>query len=136
MRMLKDTTFCSGKHLLLLLYKSLIRPKLDYGALVYACASVSNLKRLSTIQHKASVIDLRVLSCTPSSILEQEAGIEPLELRREEQALRYLARVKSKPCNPVNAIIGSGGFVKSKYEKSRSFIWSRCTTAGRRIPDP
>ena len=119
MRMLKGTKFGSDKNSLLLLYKSLIRPKLDYGAEVYACAAKTNLNRLSTVQHKALVIALRALPNTPLDILEQEAGIEPLNLRREEQSLKYLARVKSRPCNPVNAIIGADFFVKARYKKAK-----------------
>ena len=116
-RMLRGTDFGSDKNSLLLLYKSLIRPKLDYGAIVYSCASTSALKMLDNIQWKALAIALRALPSTPSVYLELEAGVEPLTLRREEQQVKYWARISSRPCNPVNAIVGKGFFAKSVYKK-------------------
>ena len=95
MRMLRGTDFGSDKNSLLLLYKSLIRPKIDYGAIVYDCASPSALKMLDGIQRKALIIALRALPSTPSVYLELEAGIEPLTLRRELQIVKYWARISS-----------------------------------------
>ena len=117
MRMLRGTDFGSDKNSLLLLYKSLIRPKLDYGAIVYSCASTSALKMLDNIQRKALAIALRALPSTPSVYLELEAEVEPLTLRREAQQVKYWARISSRPCNPENAIVGKGFFVKSVYKK-------------------
>ena len=120
MRMLRGTDFGFDKNSLLLLYKSLIRPKIDYGAIVYDSASPSALKMLDGIQRKALIIALRALPSTPSVYLELEAGIEPLTLPltlwRESQIVRYWVRISSKPCNPVNAIIGKGFFYKNKYK--------------------
>ena len=116
MRMLRGTDFGSNKNSLLLLYKSLIRPKLDYGAIVYACASASALKMMDHIQRKALIIALRALPSTPSVYLELEAGIESLILRREALTLKYWARLSARPCNPVNHIVGKGFFVKSKFK--------------------
>ena len=114
--MLRGTDFGSDKNSLLLLFKSLIRPKLDYGAIVYACASTTALKMLDNIQRKALIIALRALPSTPSVYLEVEAGVEPLTLRREAQILKYWARISSRPCNPVNQILGKDYFVKSKFK--------------------
>ena len=116
MRLLRGTDFGSDKNSLLLLYKSLIRPKLDYGAIVYSCASTSALKMLDNIQRKALAIALRALPSTPSVYLELEAGGEPLTLPREAQ-VKYWARISSRPCNPVNAIVGKGFFAKSVFKK-------------------
>ena len=64
MRMLRGTKFGSNKTSLLLLYKSLIRSKLDYGGIVYACASKTHLEKLDSIQQKALVIALAALPST------------------------------------------------------------------------
>ena len=128
MRMLRGTDFGSDKNSLLLLYKSLIRPKIDYGAIVYACASLTALKKLDNIQRKALIIALRALPTTPSVYLELEAGVAPLTLRREEQAVKYWARVASRPDNPVNAIIGKGFFAKGRY-KNPSLPFGATTAA-------
>jgi hypothetical protein len=81
MRMLRGTDFGTDKNTLLLLYKSLKRSKIDYGAQIYSCASKT--------QFKSSPLDwhLGALSNTPGSDLELEAGIPPLSIRRQEQTL-------------------------------------------------
>ena len=45
--------------------------------------------------------------------------MEPLDLRRESQSLKYWARVKSRPCNPVNDILGTCNFVRARYKKPK-----------------
>ena len=74
MRLLWGTYFGSGRNSLLLLYKSIIRPKIGYGVIVYACASPTAIKMLDNFQRKALIIALRTLSLPPSVYLELEAG--------------------------------------------------------------
>ena len=50
-----------------------------------------------------------------------EAGIALLTLRREEQAVKYYARVTSRPDNPVNAVIGKGFFAECRYKNLTAF---------------
>ena len=88
MRMLRGTYFGSNKNSLLLLYKSLVRPKLDYGAIVCAGTSKSALIMVENIQRKAQTIALRALPSTPSVYLELEARIEHLTLWREAQQVK------------------------------------------------
>ena len=82
------------------------------------CRSVSTsaLKMLDNIQRRALIIALRALPSTPSVYLEHEVGIEPLTLLGEAQQMKYWARFSSKPCYPVNAIVGKVFFAKSKYK--------------------
>ena len=124
MRMLRGTDFGSDKNTLLLLYKSLIRPKIDYGAQIYQCASKTVLKKLDVLQNKALRIALRALPSTPTHLLEAEAGVPPLLLRREDQTVRYWARAQTrKEGNPVNDLFGTYYFMKAKYQKQeRKYI--------------
>ncbi len=106
MRVLQGNKFGCNKHSLLLIYKSLIQSQLDYSDLVYSGASQCQLLRLDVIQGMALRLALRVHSSTPLSILFVEAGVMPLSLRREEQLLRYWARVKTRsgiriPCDTL-----------------------------------
>ncbi len=96
MRVLQGTNYGCSKNSLLLIYKSLIQSQLDYSALVYSVASKSQLDRLDVIQGKALRLALRALPCTPLSVLCVEAGVAPLHIRREEQSLRYWARVGTR----------------------------------------
>ncbi|XP_052778558.1 uncharacterized protein LOC128216002 [Mya arenaria] len=118
--MLCGTDFGSDKHSLLVIYKSLIRSKIDYGAQVYANASPNSLKILENIQNKALRIALRALPCTPACMLEEEAGILPLALRRRQQIINFWARVQSRKIgNPVSDLFGTGFFIKAKYDKGK-----------------
>jgi hypothetical protein len=89
MRMLKGTDFGTDKNSLLLLYKSLIRSKIDYGAQIYSSACPSFLKKLDGIQNAALRLALGALRSTLARELELEAGIPPLHLRRQEHTLKY-----------------------------------------------
>lgn len=68
MKKLKNTDYGAEKYSLLLLYKSLIRSKIDYGAEIYSCANKRLLKKLDIIQNKALKLALepflrRLLIC-------------------------------------------------------------------------
>jgi CO/xanthine dehydrogenase FAD-binding subunit len=78
MRMLKGTDFGTDKNSLLLLYKSLIRSKIDYGAQIYSCAKKTHLNKLDIVQNTALRLAMGALYPTPARDLEVEAGIVPL----------------------------------------------------------
>ncbi|KAH3823461.1 hypothetical protein DPMN_125262 [Dreissena polymorpha] len=85
-----------------------------------ACAKPNALKMVDAIQHKALRIALRALSCTPGALLEEEAGILPLDLRRNQQSLNFLARAKSRHgSNPVNKLVGTDTFIKGRLLKRK-----------------
>ena len=51
MRVVAHTKWGGDRDTLLLLYRALVRSKLDYGCIVYGTASASNLQRLDSIQN-------------------------------------------------------------------------------------
>ncbi|KAH3791436.1 hypothetical protein DPMN_144922 [Dreissena polymorpha] len=75
---------------------------------------------VDAIQHKALKIALRALNCTPGALLEEEAGVLPLDLRRKQQSLNFWTRAKSRHgSNPVNKLVGTGTFIKGKILKRK-----------------
>ncbi|KAH3851386.1 hypothetical protein DPMN_093866 [Dreissena polymorpha] len=75
---------------------------------------------VDAIQHKDLRIALRALNCTPGALLEEEAGVLPLDLRRKQQSLNFWARAKSRHgSNPVNKLVGTGTFIKGKILKRK-----------------
>ena len=76
--------------------------------------------KVDAIQHKALRIALRALNCTSGALLEEEAGMLPLDLRRKQQSLNFWARAKSwHGSNPVNKLVGTGTFIKGKILKRK-----------------
>ena len=83
------------------LYISLALPKLDYASFLFSSAATCHLLRLDRIQFAACRILLGALRCTRTSLLEAEANLMPLRIRRNQLMLLYGSRVASIPSHPV-----------------------------------
>ena len=83
-----------GCHPLVLLsiYKGLIRPALEWGNIIYAQADKKLLSKLNTIQNEALRIITGCFRTTPLNILHHLTGINTLENRRHESAVKLLAK--------------------------------------------
>ena len=91
----------ADKFVLLKLYRSLVRSKLDYGCVVYGSARPSYLKVLNTIHHQGLRLALGAFRTSPVESLYVEAGELPLEHRRIKLSLQYVTKLKSTPSNPA-----------------------------------
>ncbi|MCW4346280.1 MAG: ribonuclease H family protein [Candidatus Thiodiazotropha endolucinida] len=78
---------------MLQLYKALIVPQLEYAAAVW---QIGNCTCLDKIQRKGLAICLGIPVTAGVEALEVEAGIKPLEVRREELAIRQAAKIMMK----------------------------------------
>ncbi|XP_074034247.1 uncharacterized protein [Leptinotarsa decemlineata] len=94
-------TWSSDSSMLMLIYRSLIRSKLDYGAIVYNSAKKSILKQLDTIHNNAIRIILGAFCTSPTESLYCEASEPSLANRRKLMTLTYAASIISNPDNPV-----------------------------------
>jgi len=83
------------KKVLFTIYRSLIRSVIDYGALAYNSASNNLKQRLDVIQHKALRIACGAFFSTAASALQVETSDVPLSLRRSQQELKYIVKVKA-----------------------------------------
>ena len=110
--MLAHTDWGADRKVLLRLYRSLIRSKLDYGSIVYGSARKSYLKMLDSVHHQGLRLALGAFRTSPVESLLAEANEPSLESRREKLALNYISRVKANPDNPVNDVI-----LHPKYEE-------------------
>lgn len=86
---------------MLCLYRSLARSKLDYGCVVYGSVRQSVLRQLDPIHHQGFRIALGAFRTSPVQSLYVEAYELSLAFRRLKLALNYVLKLKSLPENPA-----------------------------------
>ena len=101
LKVLSHTNWGADRTVLLQLYRSLIRSKLDYGSIVYGSARKSYLMVLDTVHHQGLRLALGAFRTSPVEILYVEAEELSLYLRREKLALQYAIRLAANPSNPT-----------------------------------
>ena len=88
-RVVANTKWGSDEKTLLLLYRSLIRSKLECGAVLYGSAHKSYLRMLEPIQNQALRTCLGAFRTSPVTSLHVEANEMPLDLRRKMLSPQY-----------------------------------------------
>ena len=81
---------------MLKLYQSIVLPHMEYGSTVW---QIGNCEQLDKIQRKCLALCLGTPATAGIEALEVEAGIMPLDLRREELAVRELVKTMAKDKN-------------------------------------
>ena len=92
LRKIKETEVINTK-CMLQLYKALVVPQLEYAASVW---QIGNCTGLDRVQRKGLAMCLGVPGTAGIEALQVEAEVKPLEIRREELAIRQAARVLMK----------------------------------------
>ena len=93
LRKLNLTLPCSS---LLIIYKSFIRPRLDYGDIVYDQPNNSYLsEKIESLQYNAALAITSAIKGSSKEKLYQELGFESLKDRRWMRKLCYLYKVIS-----------------------------------------
>ena len=121
LRVVANTKWGSDEKTLLHLYRSLIRSKLEYGAVVYGSARKSYLCMLDPIQNQALRTCLGAFRTSPVTSLHVEANEMPLDLRWRKLSSEYCLRVSSNVYNPVRSCIFSSQFTKF-FDKNPNHI--------------
>ena len=96
-RCITGATYGADRETLIRLYRSLVLPIIEYGAVVYAGGVPSALKSLETIQNSFIRISIGAMKTSPIAALQVEADISPLRLRRQELSIRYVTKIKQFP---------------------------------------
>jgi len=83
------------------LYRVLIRSKLDYASFVYGSARKSYISKLEPIANQALRLCLGAFRTSPTTSLQILCHEPPIELRRNELALKYTMKLQANPSNPT-----------------------------------
>ena len=85
----------------LMLYRTIVRSKLDYGCIVYDTASNTNLRQLDSIHNAGLRLALGAFCTSPVSSMYTEANEAPLEERRLKLSMNYY--LKTRACTNNSA---------------------------------
>ena len=97
LKVLSNSDWEGERHVLLNLYRSLIRSKLDFGSIIYGSARKSYLKSLDTIHHRGLRLALGAFRTSPVESLYAESNEPSLYIRREKLSLQYVTKLAANP---------------------------------------
>ena len=101
LRVVAHTDWGADRKVLLNLYRTIIRSKLDYGSIIYGSARKSYLEMLDPIHHQGLRLALGAFRTSPSESLLAEANELSLYNRRVKLSMQYALKLKSNPLNPT-----------------------------------
>jgi len=119
LRVLAHTSWGADQEILLHLYRSLIRSKLDYGCIVYGSARGSYMRMLDPIQNHALRLCLGAYRTSPASSLSVEANEPPVYFRRKRLSLQYCLKLSCNYSNPAYATVFNSKF-HSVFERKHT----------------
>ncbi|XP_065571466.1 uncharacterized protein LOC136034254 [Artemia franciscana] len=96
-------------------YIKYIRPKIDYGSLIYSIAPESTLRKLDSIQNTALRLAFGAHKSTPIPFLLSESGVETLNTNREKMLIMYMNHLWKTDLNhPVKKLIIKPGLTHTR----------------------
>ena len=101
LKVVSRMAYGSDRKTMLLLYRSLIRSKLDYASIVYDSALESSKRMLDTVHHQGVRVATGAFRTSPVSSLLVDANEPPLRFRRQLLTMRYALRVRQLPSHPT-----------------------------------
>ena len=116
------------RSVLLNMYRSLVRSKLDYGSIVYGSAQKWYLKCLDTIHHPGLCLAHGALRTSPVESLYAELNEPSLYIRREKLSLQYTTKLAANLKNPAYNCV-----FNPKYERFYNNTLSAIRLLGLRI---
>ncbi|XP_050066012.1 uncharacterized protein LOC126555090 [Aphis gossypii] len=96
--------------ILLNVYRSLVRTKLDYGSICYGNSDSKILKIVDTIHNAGLRLSIGAFKSSPIISLHSLTGEPPLHFRRLKLSLNYIARILSTPNNSTIHFLNKNRF--------------------------
>ena len=113
----------ADRSVLMRLYRSFVRSRLEYGCAVFSSARKSYLKKLEPIQNQGLRICLGAFRTSPMQSLYVEANEPPLYLRFDKLSIQYALKLRSNPDNPAYDAVFNPQYY-DLYDKKPSAIRS------------
>lgn len=97
LKFLASTRWGASREVLLRVFTATVLSRLEYGSMVYANATKSDLKLLDSIQNSGLRIITGAFRTTPSVSLCSEMGMMPLQNRRELSLAKKSIQILASP---------------------------------------
>ncbi|KAL4150005.1 hypothetical protein QTP88_003854 [Uroleucon formosanum] len=101
LRAITGTWWGSHPSTLLLVYKAIIRSKLDYGCFLFGSASFSNWNRLNKVQSSSLRSIMGYVRSSPLPAIEMESSCPPFNIRCRWLAGKFLLKSLSHSSSPI-----------------------------------
>ncbi|MGL4677181.1 MAG: reverse transcriptase domain-containing protein, partial [Brevinema sp.] len=118
LKVLSNIDWGSDQELLLRIYSSICRSRIDYASTIYSSASKTLLRKLDVIHNAGIRISTGAFRTSPIESMYVDAGEIPLDIRREKMAIKYLYKLKASINNPTTLILKEDKL--SKYRGTRT----------------
>ena len=128
LKVLSSSDWGGDRTVLLNLYRSLIRSKLDYGSIVYGSARKYYLKSLDTLHHQGLRLALGAFCTSPIECLYTESNEPSLYIKREKLSFQYVTKLAAKPHNSAYDCV-----FNPKYERFYNNKPTAIKSLGQRI---
>ena len=112
LKIVGNTEWGADRKVMLRLYRSLIRSKLDYGCIVYGSARKSYLQMLDPIHNQGLRLCLGAFRTSPVESLYVDAHEPCLGARRAKLSLQYATKIKSLPKHPAHNAVFDNKYMK------------------------
>ncbi|XP_045027831.1 uncharacterized protein LOC123471039 [Daphnia magna] len=97
--LLTNQKFGPNIHTLTTLFKSIVRSKVDYGAIAYGGTSSTNIAKIDIVCRGILRMILGAFKSTPVDIIYADLGLEPFKKRCQWLKARYLIKLSKNPTN-------------------------------------
>jgi hypothetical protein len=121
LKVVSNTQWGADKKVLLQLYRSVVRSKLDYGSIVYGSARKSYLQALDAIHNQGIRMCLGAFPTSPIESLYVEASEPSLKNRRIKLSLQYIIKLRSNTKHPSYNCVFNPKF-ETKYHEKTTWI--------------
>ena len=126
LRVVANMEWGGDREVLLKLYRSLVRSKLDCCSIVYGAACKSYLLKSDPIANQGLRLSLGAFRTSPSVSLNAEAQELPLHLRRQKLGMQYALRISTNPQKPYvfhHFWWKTGSFIQKKSRGRSSLLY-------------
>ena len=112
LKVIDNTEWGADRKVILRLYRSLVRSKLDYGCIVYGSAHTSYLQMLDPIHNLGLRLCIGAFRTSPLESLYVDAHEPCLGARRAMLSLQYASKIKSLPKHPAHNAVFDNKYMK------------------------